>query len=167
MLSAHFTQSLLKGYDAVIGKQATNALLFQIGIDEHPEQLTVSQLSQFVQAAYEIQGSREITQEYNRRCGIAFAKFYNVFFDDIYDIPVLLKPLADTVVMNNEVFLEACPFCTNYRNEEICICSFVEGWLSVALYGQYHMKEVQCLAKGDEACVFYLENHAPGRSLLG
>lgn len=161
MLSTHFTTSLFRGYEMVIGRGGINGHLHHIGLDDRPIQMTVEQATQFIRVGLGISGSREVVLYYARRAAAEFGKCYGEYVSDCEDIPALLRQLVDCVVFNNEALIEACPFCADYRNEKVSICAFVEGWLIPALKERYNVREVECVAKGNRACVFYLEKRTP------
>lgn len=163
MLSTHFTDCFFTTYEQLLGIHGVNALLNLSGIRDRPEQMTIDQISTFIRASFEMRSSRQSILNLHRWAGREFAKCYNHFISDVNDIPALLRPLADAVVINQDVIIEACPFCADTHHAQfrkttrIVMCSFAEGWLTTALQEEYSVREIECLAKGGRACVFRLE----------
>lgn len=165
MLSTHFTECFLGSYEHRLGKNVVRALLLLIDLKPRPEQITVEQAIQLMQATNDLHISWQHVVEFNRAVGKTFGQCFGGYISDIDDVPTLIRPLADAVVFEQDVIIEACPFCTPFRPHNLikkrCICSFVEGWLTIAFKNEYDVHEVECMAKGDRACIFRLSVPQP------
>jgi hypothetical protein len=163
MPSKYFSECFFYSYEKMIGRNGVTSLLNLAGIAVRPDQLTADQVSGFIQAAFEMGNPRQSIVALHKRIGMVFGNRYGPFLTDMNDIPALLRPMADAVIIDEDVIIEACPFCTKLSHAQTWekidpgLCSFVVGWLTTALQKTYTVREVQCLANGDLACIFRLE----------
>lgn len=165
MLSTHFTGSFFDAYEHRLGKNVVKALLLIMEFPDRPAQITVAQAIEFMHATNDLHMSWQHVLAFNRAVGKTFGQSFEGYINSIEDVPALLRPLTDAVVFDEDVIIEACPFCMPFRPQNLikkrCICSFVEGWLTIAFKNQYTIHEIECLAKGDRACIFRVSSTVP------